>query len=552
MPKIREYTSKAGYYLQTTLSGKPITLQVSPEAEALIEDLEFDAGDELAREVLKPLILLGEVDTKSESTDKVDLYKQTPAIRNQPNDLQDWQIATLREYLKDRIEELVTDYALLKEHLNEESTVFREQWNIREPSDSKSVQEPEDTQSAKDREGALPDELASVPTAIREHDQWIGWEIQMRDDGPQKMPIQADTGGPARVNDPETWVSFSTALESWKANDVEGVGFVFTADDVIAGVDLDGIRDPETGALDDAARDIVERLDSYTEVSPSGTGVHVLVKGFKPPGRNRHGDVEMYDRSRYFTVTGDHLEQTPTSIEVRQDALRSVHMEYVGRDSGPQTAESGESDLSDVEANDGVDLPERIQPDEILERAKRNDKFERLWRGDHAEYPSQSEADMALCCSLAYRTGGDIQLMDELFRQSGLMRPKWDEDRGDQTYGELTLQKAVQFVDDVDPYLTEEAVEIQTLSEIDPRETATVEVEVVATEDPSGEKRAQTGRVTDDTRALRYVRWDAEDGPTPELVVGERYRLENVWVKTFDGRKEIQINEHTTIEKLSD
>jgi primase-polymerase (primpol)-like protein len=199
-----------------------------------------------------------------------------------------------------------------------------------------------------------------------------------------------------------------------------------------------------------------------------------------------------------------------------------------------------------------VDLPERIQPDEILERAKRDDKFERLWSGDHAEYPSQSEADMALCCSLAYRTGGDLQLMDELFRQSGLMRPKWDEDRGDQTYGELTLQKAVQFVDDVDPYLTEGAVEIQTLSEIDPRETATVEVEVVAAEDPSGEKRAQTGRVTDDTRALRFVRWDSKDGPTPELVVGERYRLENVWVKTFDGRKEIQINEHTTIEKLSE
>jgi len=95
---------------------------------------------------------------------------------------------------------------------------------------------------------------------------------------------------------------------------------VFADDDPIVGVDLDDCRDPETGDVDDAALDIIGRLDSYTEVSPSGTGYHVLITGELPDGRNRRGSVELYDTARFFTVTGDHVERTPTRVARRQDA----------------------------------------------------------------------------------------------------------------------------------------------------------------------------------------------------------------------------------------
>ena len=133
--------------------------------------------------------------------------------------------------------------------------------------------------------------------------------------------------GFASSTDPETWGSLETALEYTETEHADGVGFVFTDDDPIVGVDLDDCRDPETGDVDDAALDIIERLDSYTEVSPSGTGYHVLITGELPDGRNRRGSIELYDTARFFTVTGDHVERTPTHVTRRQDALTAIHRE---------------------------------------------------------------------------------------------------------------------------------------------------------------------------------------------------------------------------------
>jgi Uncharacterized conserved protein len=99
--------------------------------------------------------------------------------------------------------------------------------------------------------------------------------------------------------------------------------------------------------VDDAALDIIGRLDSYTEVSPSGTGYHVLVTGKLPDGRNRRGSVELYDTARFFTVTGDHVKRTPTRVARRQDALTAIHREYV-QDTDTESA-------SDPEQHGGAD-----------------------------------------------------------------------------------------------------------------------------------------------------------------------------------------------------
>jgi primase-polymerase (primpol)-like protein len=88
-----------------------------------------------------------------------------------------------------------------------------------------------------------------------------------------------------------------------------GIGFVLTPDDPFAGIDLDHCRDPETGEIEPWASEIVDRFQSYTEISPSGAGIRIFIRGTLPAGKGRHrGRVEVYDRGRFLTVTGQRLE----------------------------------------------------------------------------------------------------------------------------------------------------------------------------------------------------------------------------------------------------
>ncbi|ELZ68779.1 hypothetical protein C457_10976 [Haloferax prahovense DSM 18310] len=229
----------------------------------------------------------------------------------------------------------------------------------------------------------------------------------------------------------------------------DGIGFVFTQDDPIVGVDLDDCRDPETGDVDEDAQDIIERLDSYTEISPSGTGYHVLINGDLPEGRNRRGHIELYDTARFFTVTGDRVGNTPGHVKRRQDALEAIHREYVQLLSENKEPKRNERTSVRDDTSTATTPAVSLEDNELLKKAKNasnGPKFERLWNGNTAGYDSNSEADMALCCLLAFWTGGDTAQMDTLFRQSGLLRAKWDEVHyaDGSTYGEKTIERAIE------------------------------------------------------------------------------------------------------------
>ena len=203
-----------------------------------------------------------------------------------------------------------------------------------------------------------------------------------------------------------------------------------TDDDPYSGVDLDHCRDPETGIIQQWALDIVEMLNSYTEVSPSGAGLRIFVRGDLPAGRRKKGAVEMYDAERYLTVTGDHLAGTPTVIEERGDQLAALHVEVFGVE---ERHEEG------AQAKQNLDLSDQDLLDKAA-HAKDGAKFLRLWDGDMTGYPSQSEADLALCSLLAFWTGRDRDRIDRLFRASGLHRDKWDSPRAGGTYGASTIE----------------------------------------------------------------------------------------------------------------
>jgi len=310
------------------------------------------------------------------------------------------------------------------------------------------------------------DESEQIPETLRERDQWVCWREEERDGKPTKIPITPETGGFASSTEPETWASFEAALDYTETENADGIGFVFTDDDPIVGVDLDDCRDPGTDDIDDAALDIIERLDSYTEVSPSGTGYHVLITGELPEGRNRRGHIELYDTARFFTVTGDHVEETPSRVARRQDALRAIHREYVQDTERDTASESEQRESADGESTmtGAADIDVDLEDEELLEKARNasnGEKFERLWSGNTVGYDSHSEADMALCCLLAFWTGGDRTQIEQLFRQSGLMREKWDEVHyaDGSTYGEKTIERAIASTSDFyDPDAGDEAV----------------------------------------------------------------------------------------------
>jgi hypothetical protein len=255
---------------------------------------------------------------------------------------------------------------------------------------------------------------------IKDLRQWLCWRIEERDGKLTKVPYGPRTGQRADSTTPETWGGYDEAMKAYEEHGYDGIGFVFTPEDDLCGVDLDKCVDPETGEIEEWAQEVIEELDSYTEISPSGTGVHVLVSATLPEGRNRKGRFEAYDQDRYFTVTGKHLAGTPQTVERRQEELGSVVRGVFGEES---------TNGHTMPVSPSEQLDNGLSDDELVRKAQsasNGERFSPLWSGDTSGYDSHSEADLALCGMLAFWTGGDPIRMDRLFRASGLYREKWE------------------------------------------------------------------------------------------------------------------------------
>ena len=278
--------------------------------------------------------------------------------------------------------------------------------------------------------------LQHIPPELRALDQWVLWKAEARNGKATKIPYSARSTGRASSTDPQTWASFDDARTAYDGGGYDGIGFVFTKDDDVVGVDLDKCID-DAGAAEPWAQEIIYSLDSYTEVTPSGRGFHVICRGTLPPGRRRKGRVEVYSEGRFFTFTGRHVEGTPPSVEERTRELERLHDRLFSEES-KKRRELPSPPLNGLALSDN----------ELIQKARRagnGDRFDRLWRGDASRYDDDaSAADLALCNHLSFWTGGDGAHVDRLFRQSGLMRPKWDERRGERTYGERTVAAALE------------------------------------------------------------------------------------------------------------
>jgi hypothetical protein len=242
----------------------------------------------------------------------------------------------------------------------------------------------------------------------------------------------------AEPDNKNTWTTFDQAQaiyetsRSW-SKPFDGIGFMNTGDYVFT--DIDHCRDKDTGELTEDAQALIACLDSYTEASYSGTGIHIIARGHVPRGR-KHDGVEMYPAWRFFTFTGQHIAGTPPTISDSQAELDSLYQELFPADIPTPIVPTSRPKTGPISTQ------------KVLEKGKNDIKFMDLFHGTciGAYYlkkdgvtPDYSRADAALFEKLLYWTDGDVSTSKGLFEQSGLMRDKWN--RTD--YRESTINKAL-------------------------------------------------------------------------------------------------------------
>lgn len=242
-----------------------------------------------------------------------------------------------------------------------------------------------------------------IPQELTALNQWICWRYEKTPGKrkPAKVLYSPHLGVKASVSNSASWTSFKEA--SAYLNVYDGLGFVLTDTDPYCFIDLDTPSD-ETSCKNQIA--LVETLDSYSELSPGGQGLHVICKASIPSGRRR-GDIEIYNTGRYMTMTGNSYKNLP--IRYKQTIVSSIWDQLQGK--------------SSVGSNGSVDIEQKFSDEEILKTASNADNSEKfcdLWLGNWEKYyRSQSEADFAIVDIIAYYTQNRSQIV-RLFRASSL------------------------------------------------------------------------------------------------------------------------------------
>lgn len=275
----------------------------------------------------------------------------------------------------------------------------------------------------------------NIPEELKNKPIFCLWKYQYGDDEKTtKPPYSAKTGKKLNLHDEKLLTTFDEALA--KLDGFDGIGIKLCGD--LLGIDIDDCIDK--GVIDKRAIEIIRHFPkAYIEYSPSKNGFHILMKYTGVYDKQnyyiKHGGIEVYSAlstTRYLTITGNVYQEGSLALE---DAglkwLLETHMKKY-KDEG-----------SDVLLSNKVSYLSDESVTQKAANASNGEKFKKLWAGDISDYLSHSEADAALCSILAFYCGGDRNQMDRLFRNSALYRPKWDEYRGTDTYGDITLKNAI-------------------------------------------------------------------------------------------------------------
>ncbi|MGH1327105.1 phage/plasmid primase, P4 family [Bacillus pretiosus] len=285
------------------------------------------------------------------------------------------------------------------------------------------------------------DNFNNIPTELKNCPQWVLWRKEKRNGKPTKVPYQVNSKM-AQANNRNTWSSFEIVVEKYKQGGYDGIGFVFSKQDDYVGIDLD--KCCVDGDLSELAQEIMNIVPSYTEYSPSGKGIHIIAKGKIPlrgPGTGKKVPsigLEVYRHTRYFTFTGDSINNHP--VEESTENLKILFQKYIEKKEVPAAPKtSSVSKESNINNLSNSELWERMFNSKNG-RAIRNLFCGMLINSDH------SSTDMALANHLAFWADKDAVKMDSMFRESALIRDKWDKPHSSdgRTYGQMTIEKAIE------------------------------------------------------------------------------------------------------------
>jgi putative DNA primase/helicase len=265
---------------------------------------------------------------------------------------------------------------------------------------------------------------------LQVHPHWIIWRQQ----GEMKVPYNPSEHYQASSKKPETWGSLPEALSALSSGQYSGLGFMLSPDQLpLTLIDLDHCYDKKARQITSPqAQEIVRQTASYTEVSPSGDGLHILAYGTLPTQSGLHTDIEMYDHGRYFTVTTNRIPETPTTIQERQAAITALYQKH----RPPGSTSQNTVCVLEQSGQHLAELPPAAKQDQLLQA---------LLQGDTSYYHGdESRADFVLLMKLLHWTGDDMQLTKHLYLASPLgQREKVLEKRGPTTYLDMTLRNVV-------------------------------------------------------------------------------------------------------------
>jgi primase-polymerase (primpol)-like protein len=258
--------------------------------------------------------------------------------------------------------------------------------------------------------------------------QWVVWRGEIEDGKNKKVPYNPHYPlAKASVKIPKSWGSLQEALTALETGNYSGIGFMLTPPLVM--VDLDHSFDKQTRTITNPqALEIVQKLHSYTELSPSGTGLHILAYGVLP-GKGIHTGIEIYGQDRFTTITTNHIADTPTPIEHRLELVTALYHRFA-----PPSVDEKEYQNTRGGVGNGnalTELPPEAANDPLLQE---------LLRGGISGFQSQSSADFVLIMKLLHWTGDNIELTRRLFLASPLgQREKAKRKTGETTYVDMTI-----------------------------------------------------------------------------------------------------------------
>lgn len=285
-----------------------------------------------------------------------------------------------------------------------------------------------------------PIKANGIPEELQERKQWVLWRYEWLDKEKKwsKVPMQTNNKK-AISTDPRTWSTFDSVMSTYQKGNHDGIGYVFSANDPYCGIDYDKIFNDAGQIQNDLVNLVLNTLDSYTEYSPSGKGLHTIIKARKTGKINKVEPFECYDQERYFTFTGELWPGSGTdTIEERQETLEWFESELL------KLKESRKQKPGPKPGNHrptpSGERPKLTDDEIILKATNQKDgfKFLDLYEGRNLS-ADESANELALCNYLAFYTD-DINQMDRIVRSSELYREKWERE----DYAERTMQKAIE------------------------------------------------------------------------------------------------------------